>query len=244
MVDGYNLSYLRPNASAAALSADAYQAPLVAFWHRGIGRVAAVTFPLAGIGNSQVQAWPDYAMFNQTLLRWLVGEVQVPGIGLRVRVDGGVLSLELLYTAAWETRLSASAPAVSIARGANGDVESLIWERMAPGRYTTSLPLADTTFVRGAVQIGDTVLPFGPIAAAVDPEWSFDQTRVAELKTVSQISGGNERLDFAGIWEMSQQAVLANWRPWLLWGFLLCFLAEALCTRPWALSEATGFAIR
>ena len=48
MVDGYNLSYLRDDATAAAYTRDDYEAPLVAFWNRGGGRVAAVSFPLGG----------------------------------------------------------------------------------------------------------------------------------------------------------------------------------------------------
>ena len=47
-VDGYNLSYARPEAAVALTSKDEYIAPLVATMRRGLGRTAAVSFPLGG----------------------------------------------------------------------------------------------------------------------------------------------------------------------------------------------------
>ena len=60
MVDGYNLSYLRDEATAAAYARDDYEAPLVAFWNprrwacrRGLvsarWRVFGSCPPLAGV---------------------------------------------------------------------------------------------------------------------------------------------------------------------------------------------------
>ncbi|MDK3157976.1 VWA domain-containing protein, partial [Kamptonema cortianum] len=72
-VDGYNLSYLKPDATSALNSLDEYTAPLVAFWQRGLGRAAAVSFPLAGDHSGAVRAWAGYGDFAQTLARWLMG---------------------------------------------------------------------------------------------------------------------------------------------------------------------------
>ena len=57
VVDGYNLSYLREEATGAAFTKDEYEAPLVAFWNRGGGRVAAVSFPLGSEYWERVRAW-------------------------------------------------------------------------------------------------------------------------------------------------------------------------------------------
>ena len=46
-VDGYNLSYAREDATVSLVSTDEYKAPLVAHARRGLGRSAAVSFPLA-----------------------------------------------------------------------------------------------------------------------------------------------------------------------------------------------------
>mgnify|MGYP003694598189 CR=1 FL=1 len=42
-LDGYNLTYLRPGATMGVVTTDEYQAPVLAFWHRGLGRVASLT---------------------------------------------------------------------------------------------------------------------------------------------------------------------------------------------------------
>ena len=81
-VDGYNLGYGRSGASVAALSVDDYRAPLTAFWQRGAGRTAAVTFPLAGDFSQRARAWSHYALLIHTLTRWLMGPEQPAGIGL------------------------------------------------------------------------------------------------------------------------------------------------------------------
>ncbi|ETX04228.1 MAG: hypothetical protein ETSY2_30005, partial [Candidatus Entotheonella gemina] len=93
-VDGYNLSYGRPGASIAAVSTDTYHAPLTAFWQRGVGRTAAITFPLAGDFSQRARAWPDYGLFIHTLVRWLMGPEQPPGIGLKATAVGNTLSLD------------------------------------------------------------------------------------------------------------------------------------------------------
>ncbi|MGH8046683.1 MAG: VWA domain-containing protein, partial [Chthoniobacterales bacterium] len=84
-VDGYNLSYLKPDATAGALAKDEYAAPLVAFWQRGAGRTAAVSFPLGGDFSERIRKWSGYGDFLQTLVRWSGGEALPPGIGLRTR---------------------------------------------------------------------------------------------------------------------------------------------------------------
>ena len=230
-VDGYNLGYGRPGASVAALSADDYRAPLAAFWQRGVGRTAAVTFPLAGDFSQRARAWPDYALLIHTLTRWLMGPDQPPGVGLRATVIGNTLALELLYRDDWETQLAQTPPRIVIAHGASGETQPLVWERMAPGRYATHTSLPGASWVRGAAQIGDVVLPFGPIAATIDPEWAFDPARLHELKTLSQLSGGVERLDLTTVWDAPAAAGIVELRPWLLVAFLLSFLADALLTR-------------
>ena len=248
-VDGYNLAYGRPSASVAALSVDDYRAPLTAFWQRGVGRTAAVTFPLAGDFSQRARAWPHYASLIHTLTRWLMGPEQPSGIGLRATVVGDTLSLELLYRDDWETRLAHTPPRVVIAHGANGEAQPLVWERMAPGRYATHTALPGASWVRGAAQIGDVVLPFGPIAASIDPEWAFDPARLQALKTLSQLSGGVERLDLTTVWDAPAVAGLVDLRPWLLVAFLLSFLADALCTRlgmrltrlSWRLPQMAGW---
>ncbi len=230
-IDGYNLSYGRPGATIAAVSTDTYQAPLTAFWQRGAGRTAAITFPLAGDFSQRARAWPDYTHLTQTLVRWLIGPEQPPGIGLKATLHGHTLMLDLLYNRNWEDRLTQSAPRIWVAQGTHGEIRELVWERLTPGRYSTRIDMQGTTWVRGAVQAGDTTLPFGPITAATDPEWTFHPAGLQALKTLSQLSGGVERLDLTRVWETPAKSGTVALQPWLLVAFLLGFLADALLTR-------------
>ena len=70
---GYNLSYLKPDATAAVLSKDEYKAPWSAFWYRGIGRVAAISLEVDGSYSGEFGKWDDYENFLVTHVRWLLG---------------------------------------------------------------------------------------------------------------------------------------------------------------------------
>lgn len=233
-VDGYNLSYLKPDATAALFSKDEYQAPLVAFWQRGIGRTAAISFPLGGDFSQRVRNWNEYGDFNRTLVRWLLGPETPPGLGLRTRLEGTELQVSLLYDPSWEERISQSPPRLEVAiPNADGTfVTSLpTWQRIAPGRYDASVHLPATRYLRGAVQVGPYVLPFGPIVAGANPEWTRDPHRLEELEALSQASGGEERLDLASIWSAPHSTGFTSLRRFVLIALLVVMLAEFLQTR-------------
>lgn len=71
-VGGYNLSYLKPDATLAAASRDEYAAPWSAFWYRGLGRAAAVTFEADGPYTGPIGSWEGYDDFFVTHARWLL----------------------------------------------------------------------------------------------------------------------------------------------------------------------------
>ena len=233
-VDGYNLSYLKPDATAALFSKDEYQAPLVAFWQRGVGRTAAVSFPLGGDFSQRVRTWNEYGNFNRTLVRWLLGPETPPGLGLRTRLEGTELQVSLLYDESWEERISQSPPQLQVAIP-NSDGTSVnsspTWQRIAPGRYDASVHLPATRYLRGAAQVGSYVLPFGPIVAGANPEWTRDPHRRQELADLSHASGGEERLDLASIWSAPRSSGTTPLRRFVLIALLIVMLAEFLQTR-------------
>ena len=233
-VDGYNLSYLRPEATAALFAKDEYQAPLVAFWQRGMGRTAAVSFPLGGEFSQRVRAWNEYGNFNRTLLRWLLGQDTPPGLGLRTRLQGTELQVSLLYDQSWEERIAQQPPRLQIAlQNENGTpiTSSPTWQRIAPGRYDASVHLPATRYLRGAVQVGAFVLPFGPIVAGSSPEWTRDRHRLEELKALSEASGGEQRLDLPSIWQAPRASGMTPLRRYVLIALLVAMLFEFLQTR-------------
>ena len=160
-----------------------------------------------------------------------MGSETPAGLALRPRVDGSQLDLDLLYSPEWEERLAQSAPQVVVADGASGQARPLVWERLEPGRLHVSTPLKPGQWMRGAVQVGQYALPFGPVASGVDPEWHFDLARVAELQNVARVSGGGERIDLSKVWQSPRREEFYAVRTWLLALLLVAFLAEALATR-------------
>ena len=233
-VDGYNLSYLRPEATAALFTKDEYQAPLVAFWQRGTGKAAAVSFPLGGDFSQRVRAWSDFGNFSRTLTRWLLGAQMPPGLGLRTRLEGTGLRISLLYDQSWEERISQHPPILQIAvQAGDGSLMrgSPIWQRIEPGRYDVDLHLPANRYLRGAVQVGPYVLPFGPLVAGSNPEWTRDPHRLQELEALSAATGGEQRVDLASIWRAPRAAGTTSLRRIVLICLLLTILLEFFQTR-------------
>ncbi len=232
-VDGYNLSYLREGDQAALISADTYAAPLVAFGRRGIGRTAAVSFPLGGGFSERTRNWAQYGDFVQTLARWLMGDEVPPGLGLRHRLVGSEWTFDLFYEAdPWEARLATAAPRVVVQSGyRDGRRRELTWERLAPGHYSVSTSLEAGAPVRAALQVAGSAIPLGPVVVGSDSEWQFDEERVAELRETARASGGGELLDLGKAWRQPPAPSEEPIRTPLLVAILALFLLDALVTR-------------
>jgi hypothetical protein len=230
-VDGFNLSYARPGATVAAQTADDDAAPLVAFWRRGVGRVAAVSFPLAGEDSERARAWPRYADFVATFGSWLIGDVAPKGVDLRTRVDGDTLTIELALDEAADAAAGATAPRLVLGSSRRDDVVELVWERQGPGRYLARTVLPQDGIVRGAVQTPLGTLAFGPRNAVRSAEWSTDSTRIRELSDVAAASGGIERLVLESIWSAPRRPERADVSIPLLAMLLALLLIELLVER-------------
>jgi hypothetical protein len=230
-VDGYNLSYLRNGATAAVVSGDEYEAPLVAFWQRGAGRTAAVSFPMGGEYSATLRAWPAFGDFAQTLARWLAAADTPPGLSLRTRLTGQELGLDLRMSEDAERRTAGMLPSVLLMEG-NSEPHELTWERIAPGRLEARIALEPGKVYRGAVQIGNATLPFGPLEAPGGAEWAIDRARVQELLDVAHRSGGGEIADLTTAWRRpAARRSTRDLRPPLLLLFLGIFLSESLRSR-------------
>ena len=232
-VDGYNLGYRKDWASQGLISQDEFAAPLVAWGQRGSGRTAAVAFPLGGDFSGRVRAWPKYGDFAQTLVRWLMGQPLPPGLGLRWDLRGTELSLDLLYEGEpWTQTFAQQAPRIVLASGARAEPGlELTWQRMSPGHYRAAIELEEGTVVRGGIQAGVHVIPFGPFSVGTKAEWTFDPARQEELRQTAAVSGGRELLDLSSAWQSPPLSQFTDLRPWGLPLLLLLFLADALITR-------------
>lgn len=233
-VDGYNLSYARPEAMVALATMDEYLAPLVATMRCGLGRTAAVTFPLAGDFSDHTRQWPGYSDFTKTLVRWLAGAETPAGLGLARRLDGNRLTMDLFYSSdEWSRRLAVTPPRLKLAIGTDQTLApvEIPWQRLAPGHFSAAVDLAENETVRGVVQAGNHALPFGPVNVGVSAEWAFEPERLAELRAVAAQSGGRELLDLADAWQRPPVRQLLDLRLPLALLVLLGMLYDALATR-------------
>jgi hypothetical protein len=71
---GYNLCYTKPDAAELITSTDENQAPLLAVWQSGLGRVAALTCEADGTYTGALRGWPYYGPFLSSLVKWLQRE--------------------------------------------------------------------------------------------------------------------------------------------------------------------------
>jgi hypothetical protein len=173
-----------------------------------------------------------------------MGEQTPPGIGIRHELNGTELTVDLLYDdAEWADRFAARPPRIALARGEGVERSTeLTWERLAPGHFSVRTDLKEGELVRGAVQVGDTALPFGPVVVGTSTEWAFDSERVAELRATSDISGGRELVELTDAWKKPERRDFASIQPWLLSLLLLLVIAEAFVTRTgWQMPEMEGW---
>jgi hypothetical protein len=238
-VDGYNLSYAREDATVSLVSMDEYLAPLVAHARRGLGRSAAVSFPLGGEFSETARTWPGYGDFLQTMGRFLMGEDTPPGIALRHRLDGTRLTLDLMYDSAeWSQKLAVMPPKVRLRDDVGGVTRDLAWRRIAPGHFSLTRDLEEGSVIRGAVQVGESTLPFGPLTVGSSVEWSFEPERLSELRATSSQTSGRELLDLSKAWLRPPFIAETSLRLPLGISLVLLVLTEALLARTgWKLPQ-------
>lgn len=232
-VDGYNLSYTKKLATTSLVAEDDYLGPLISHWRRGIGRCMAISFPLGGEYSSRARSWRSYGDFVQTVARWLMGSETPPGLGLRHRLEGTRLTIDLFHEAGeWAQRLSETPPRIRLLDGqAGGTSYEIAWKRIAPGHFSATRELEEGQVIRGAVQAGPHAMAFGPVTAGSSAEWSFEPERLAELREVSRLSGGRELVDLSQAWIRPPAVQATNLRIPLLLLTLLIMLLDALITR-------------
>ena len=188
---------------------------------------------MGGEHSEKIRAWPQYGDFVQTITQWLMGDKLPPGIGLRHRLEGTRLTIDLLYdTDEWAQKFAIQPPRIRLLEGeASGKPYEITWKRIAPGRFSLTRDLEEGSLIRGAIQTGSHAIPFGPIAVGSSTEWAFDPDRLAELRSVSAQTGGRELVDLSLAWIRPPVIHSADLRIPLAVAALLIILLDALVTR-------------
>jgi len=239
-VGGYNLCYLRPGANLAAVTQDDYEAPLVATWQAGTGRVLCFTGEADGKYTGPLGAWPQSGEFLSSMTRWVTAQDQ--GLGhemmLTQELRGSKNLVKLHLDPERESTPFSVIPQLTVLRGDSGykpDVETIPMSWSSADTLTAEIPLYGGETLLTSLdlkEIGQTTLP--PTCLPYSAEYAVhaEGDGLRTLERLSKATGGMERVNIASIWsdlpQMPQRISLA---PWLLLLALPLLLIEILQRR-------------
>ena len=229
---GYNLTYLRERASMGMVTQDEYNAPGVAWWQVGAGRVVCFTGEADGIFAGDFAQWDDAGDFYATLARWAGGRpTELPdNMLLTQEVRDGVCIIQLHLDPNRAGRLT-ERPTLTTLRGLPGE---------APAKETThlnwktadlleaTLPLQGGETLLNSVDLGENLVQsLAPVCLPYSPEFAPDRPdrgRLA-LADLSRTSNGQARLALADIWDtLPRQPRHLPLAVWLVLAALILFL--------------------
>lgn len=231
---GYNLTYVRPQASVGLRTSDDNQAPVVAFWPRGTGRVAALTGEVDGANTGDFRKWEGQRALLAQLVRWVmppnatqldaVARASLAGNDLHVTLDfdpaapppAGTPTLVLL---SGDARV---APLELPMRWEDEDRVGAHW--VLPGSGTW----------HPVVKLGDRLFRAPPVTLPWAPE--FEPAPVKEgkalLTSVTVAGNGVERLAIVGLFKDAVESEAAvPLAPWLVAVAVLVLLGEVFVRR-------------
>jgi hypothetical protein len=211
-VDGYNLSYLRPGATVGVLTDDEYRAPVLAFWHQGLGRIAALTTEVDGRYSRSLNVWPDFGAFSVGLGRWLLGGDPPVGMRATMERDGGqgIVRVELdpdRKRGGPEDIRSASAAIVAPGDAAIAQQRvALSW--VGEDTLEARFAIQRTGIYLGAIDLGNNkVLPLAPLSLPYSPEFEPRPDPDEGKKTLAEmarVTGGIDRTSWDDVFNASR----------------------------------------
>jgi Mg-chelatase subunit ChlD len=220
---GYNLTYLKPDATQGALSQDEYAAPWSAYWYRGLGRVAALTLEVDGTHSGAFGQWPDYADFCITHARWLLGG-EAPGevfVKLTRSGQDAIVTLELDETRSQAA--STTAPTLMLVPPGSGrsEPQKIPFQWRGPQTLEARYTLGEAGVYRSLVVSGGKKLVDVPaITLPYSPEFMPRAGLPSGRETLvglSELSGGKERTSLDEIYaDAPRSARRQSLIPWLL----------------------------
>jgi uncharacterized membrane protein len=248
-IGGYNLCYLRPNANLAAVTVDEYEAPVVAAWQAGIGRVLCYTGEADGVYTGPIAGWKDVGNFFTSLVRWTAGDSpNLPDeMLLTQRVKNGISLIQLHLNPDREGEVFRELPTVKVLRGAVGQTPSVDETKLSwrsADTLAVDIPIHGGETVLATVEIpGGGSISLPPVCLSYSPEFKPVRTEsgVATLERLAKVTGGKQRINLGEIWDdLPRQSRLISLQPWLLIAALILLLLETLERRTGLLSMRHG----
>jgi len=222
-VDGYNLSYVKSDATLAVVSQDEYAAPWAAFWYRGLGRVAAVTLEVDGQYSGAFGTWDEYADFVITHARWLLGGANPDDAFVTINREGqeAVVTLELDPDRSAKNPIDSPSLRVVTPGDEREAALDLPFQWRGPNTLETRFKLTRTGTYRPLVKLGGRNIVRAPaVTLPYSPEFmprvglpSGDQV----LKAIADLTGGKARIDVLEVLaDPPRSAFMTPLLPWLV----------------------------
>jgi Mg-chelatase subunit ChlD len=236
-VGGYNLCYLKPDATLATITEDEYNAPIVAAWQAGAGRVVCYTGEADGKYAGAMARWDKVGEYFTSLARWTAGAANPlrDGMLLTQEVREGVNLVQLHLDPERKSDPFARLPAVTTLRSLPGETpkvekSKLRWLGADTLAVEVSLDGGETAL--STVEIpGQGVVSLPPVCLPYSPEFKPAQSDrgLAALEKLGRATGGKERVDPANIWkDLPRHLRLVPIGRWLLLAAVLLWLVEVL----------------
>jgi Mg-chelatase subunit ChlD len=236
-IGGYNLCYLRPEATLATVTLDEYKAPVASAWRAGAGRVVCYTGEADGKYAGAITDWSKVGDYFTSLARWTAGAANPlrDNMLLSQEVREGVNVVTLHLDPDRKGDSFATLPKVATLRS---------WPATAPRTESGSMRWtgADTLTVEVPLDGGETtvtavdvpghgVVALPPVCLPYSPEFKPAQNDrgLATLERLGRATGGRERIDLANIWkDLPRQVRLIPIGKWLLLAAVVLWLVEVL----------------
>jgi hypothetical protein len=194
-----------------AVTTDEYDAPVLAFWHRGLGRVAALTAEVDGQYSRRLNAWNGFQGFAVGLGRWLLGGDPPSGVAASIDRQGGqgIVRVELdpgrTQSGPDDVRM-ATATMVAPDDRTGGASQRLTLAWVGEDTLEARFPVQKAGMYLGAVQLGNgTVLPLAPLSLPYSPEFEPREDPKEGPKTlgeIARITGGVERTAWDDVFDV------------------------------------------
>ncbi len=219
---GYNLTYLKPEASLGMITRDEYNAPVVATWQAGLGRAAAYAGEVDGEFTGPVAGWDAYGELLTSVSRWIESrDRSLPdSLLVRQRVDEGVLTVELLMDPEDPEAGLPAQPQVRLLVGRPGLKPDRITGRLrytATDALTADFPMAGDEVATATIDLGSLgKVTMPPVRLLYSPEYRprTDDGR-ATLRTLADLTGGVARTELASLWNdlptVDRRVSVAHW---------------------------------
>ena len=252
-IGGYNLCYLRPEATLGVVSRDEYKAPVVASWQAGSGRVLCYTGEADGKFAGAFAKSPETGEFYASLARWTAGQSGslAESMAVTQEVRNGVSRIQLHLDPERKAEPFAGVPQLRTLRARPGEAPRtetvpLVWA--GPDTLVADVSLEGEETALSTVSVpGQKPQSLPPVCLPFSPEYapaplgSSDDRGRATLERLARSTGGVERVDLSGVWkDLPRHPRSFPLTPWLLLTAVVCLLLEVLERRTGLVTSAVG----